>query len=234
MYAWLFQGVSVWGRLWEVSLSIPTGVTAVLGANGSGKTTLLKLAARLLKPDKGLVIGPRRVGAALQNPYLGFLGPTVAEDLARTAGGRGAALSLLREAGLEYAAERSPFTLSMGEARILSVLMAVSWQPEAVVIDEPTSGLDVSGRRWLARVIAGLDTPVLIAGHDLDFAAAVADWAVVLGEGRVRAEGYMDTILETISRRPDLGLEPGPAVKAALERGLDPRCTARCVYGVGR
>ncbi|BAA81421.2 conserved hypothetical protein [Aeropyrum pernix K1] len=226
--------MTVRGRLRDVTLSIPRGVTAILGANGSGKTTLLKLAARLLKPDRGSVEGPRRVGAALQNPYLGFLGPTVAEDLARTAGGRGEALKLLREAGLEYASERSPYTLSMGEARILSVLMAISWGPEAVVIDEPTSGLDGSGKRWLASLIARLGVPVLVAGHDIDFAAAVAGWAVILRDGRVRVSGDMERVLRMLPEETGLGLEPGPAVKAALERGLDPLCTARCVLGVTR
>ena len=229
MFRWVFRNVSLVGRIRDVNLTISSRVTAVLGPNGSGKTTLLKLAAGLLKPSSGEVLRPESVGASLQNPYLGFSSHTVIEDLTLCAGSRDEALRILREAGLEHLAGRSPFTLSMGEARIISVLAAISWNPEGLVIDEPTSGLDQRYRRWLARLIDSLRIPVLIAGHDIDFAASVAQEAIIMKRGTVLLHSNVDKILssEVLDR---VGLEPGPIMKKALKLGLSPSRVARCVF----
>ncbi|MEB3773305.1 MAG: energy-coupling factor ABC transporter ATP-binding protein, partial [Desulfurococcales archaeon] len=95
------------------------------------------------------------------------------------------ALEVLRGWGLEDLADRSPFTLSMGQARILSILLATLWDPDLVVIDEPTSGLGWRERGMLAELLKVLDTPVVMASHDPDFILEAADRVVVLEDGRV-------------------------------------------------
>lgn len=177
------RGVSVRGVIEDLSLSIGPGITSLVGPNGSGKTTILRLLAGVLRPSKGLVSRPERVGASWQNPYYSFYKPTVLEEVASIAGG--GALESLEASGLAHAAHRSPFTLSAGEARILSILLATLWGPDAVVIDEPTSGL--GPREWVmvASYIRSLRVPVVMATHDLEFALTVSDRIIGIRGGRV-------------------------------------------------
>lgn len=176
----------VWVRILQgVSLEASGGVVAILGRNGSGKTTLLRVIAGLLKPDRGRVEAPDRVGASWQNPYFSFHRQTVLEEVEEVAGDRGYAAEVLESYGIGGLAYRSPFTLSMGQARLLSILLATLWGPELVVVDEPTSGLGPEEREIVSKLLAGLGTTVVFATHDLDFTLEVADRVVVLDRGRV-------------------------------------------------
>jgi ABC-type multidrug transport system ATPase subunit len=212
----VFREVSAPPRLYSVTFEARGRVTSVLGPNGSGKTSVLLVASGLLEPSGGSVVRPRRVGAAWQNPYLSFHRPTVAEELEDAAGSRGEAMRLLREHGLAHAAGRSPFTLSLGEARMLSILRAFAWGPEAVVLDEPTAGLDVRGKAAVAGLIEGSRLPALIATHDPLFALAVSEWSVSLRRGRSVYEGPP---------------EGSPEAEAARRAGVG-RCEARCLLGL--
>ncbi len=215
MRGWVFENVEVPGRLRGVSLEA-SGVTAVLGPNGSGKTTLLLVAAGVVRPLRGSIKGPERVGAAWQNPYLSFHRPTVIEELEYTCGSRGEAMRLLREAGLGHAAGRSPFTLSLGEARRLSILLAFSWGPDALVLDEPTAGLDNEWKGWAARLVRDAGVHSLIATHDVLFALAAADKAVSLRRGVKVYEGPV---------------QGAPEAAVLVSRGVG-SCEARCLIGL--
>ncbi len=179
--------VDVWARgvLRGVNLSIGGGITAIMGRNGSGKTTLLRVIAGLIKPEKGEIVAPKRIGASWQNPYYSFYKPTVLEEAVLATGDKNKALELLEAYGLQDVVDRSPFTLSAGQARLLSIILATAWGPEVLLIDEPTSGLGQEERRLISRVLASLDIPVILASHDLDFILEVADRVVVLGDGRI-------------------------------------------------
>lgn len=176
----------VWaGPLKGVSLEVERGIVALLGHNGSGKTTLLRVVAGLLKPDRGTVDAPERVGSSWQNPYFSFHRASVLEELAPLTGGRGEALKVLEEYGLAGLASRPPFTLSMGQARLLSILLAMLWGPDLIVVDEPTSGLGPRERLLVSRLLRSTSVPVIVATHDLDFALEVSDRVVVLQSGGI-------------------------------------------------
>lgn len=195
-----FTVENVWVKniLRGVTLNVEGGVTSIVGPNGSGKTTLLRVMAGLVKPDKGSVKRPRKIGSSWQNPYFSFTKPTVLEELSETVGGERGALEMLRSMDLENIAGKSPFTLSMGQARLISIILAVAWKPEAVILDEPTNGLSCE---WKARVwglLRSMKTTIVIASHDVEFALAISDRIVVLNEGTIVGEGGPKDVIKDL------------------------------------
>jgi energy-coupling factor transport system ATP-binding protein len=88
-------------------------------------------------------------------------------------------------------AERSPFTLSGGEARRVAIAGVLAMRPAYVLLDEPTAGLDASGRGTITSLIASLGTRagVVVVTHDPDAFVGLADRFVVLEEGRAGFDG---------------------------------------------
>ena len=190
----------------DVELEIRAGErAAIVGPNGSGKSTLLRLIGGLLRPSAGSVrVGgadPRRlpapllsrlVGMVFQDPELGFLADTVAEEIALglDPGRASGAAGLLERLGmpLEIFGERSPYRLSGGEQRRLSVATALARRPRILLLDEPTFGQDRHGWEALASILDELveqGTAVLAATHDERFASRVGRRRLQMADGWV-------------------------------------------------
>jgi energy-coupling factor transporter ATP-binding protein EcfA2 len=193
----------------SVDVSVAPGErVALVGPNGSGKTTLLRLALGLLTPAAGAVrLGgrdPRRLppvqlarlaGAVVQDPELGFLGETVQEeveiglepDQVRYAHELASRLHL----PLEEFGERSPYRLSGGEQRRLSLVTGLARRPLLLALDEPTFGQD---RRGHEALIAALDeqvgegSAILAATHDERFVRDATDRRIELADGWILAD----------------------------------------------
>ena len=167
---------------------------ALMGRNGAGKSTLLRLARGLLEPTRGHVECSGDVALLMQNPgdYL------VHERAVEEAGEEG-----LLAAGLAGRGERHPRDLSGGERQRLALEVVVARgpfadAPAAVCLDEPTRGMDHGRKRDLARRLerlAGKGAAVLVATHDTEFAAALADRVVLMGQGVVIADGPARDVL---------------------------------------
>jgi energy-coupling factor transport system ATP-binding protein len=181
---------------------------ALVGPNGSGKSTLLRLIAGLLRPSAGSILvggaDPRRLpapflarltGLVFQDPELGFLGDTVAEEIGiglEPARARGAA-ELLERLGMPLASfgDRSPYRLSGGEQRRLSVATALARRPRLLLLDEPTFGQDRRGWEALATILEELveaGTAMVAATHDERFATHVARRRLEMADGWVVAD----------------------------------------------
>ncbi len=175
-----------------VELALAPGEAVVLmGRNGAGKSTLLRHAAGLLEPTRGRVRAAGRVGLLLQNPGDYFLHERVADEAPVTA---------LQSVGLAGMAERHPRDLSGGERQRLALAIVLGGeQPAAVMaLDEPTRGMDRAAKGRLARWLrerAEEGMTVLVATHDVEFAAEFATRAVLLGDGRVIADGPVGELL---------------------------------------
>lgn len=193
----------------DIDLLISAGErVALVGPNGSGKSTLLRLVAGLLRPTAGSVtldgLDPSRLpashlarlaGFVFQDPELGFLGDTVADEIALGLDSSEvlAAAELLERLGLplEQFGERSPYRLSGGEQRRLSVATALARRPRLLLLDEPTFGQDRRGWEAMAEILDELveeGTAIVAATHDERFAARVAPRRIEMADGWIVAD----------------------------------------------
>jgi len=191
-----------------VSVAIEPGErVALVGDNGSGKSTLLRLALGLLRPTAGDVrllgtepsrLTPRQLAAnagfVAQDPELGFVGDTVADEveLGLEPDDIGWAYTLADRLKLPISmfGDRSPYRLSGGEQRRLSLITALARRPRLLVLDEPTYGQDRRGHDELVailRELSGEGTAILAATHDERFVADLADRVIELDEGWLQA-----------------------------------------------
>jgi cobalt/nickel transport system ATP-binding protein len=103
--------------------------------------------------------------------------------------------------------DRTPHHLSGGEKRRVAIATVLAMRPSVLVLDEPTSGLDPRGCRELAELLATMDVTLLVSTHDLPFALATCDRAVVLGGGAVAADGSVAELLADDALLAEHGLE---------------------------
>ncbi|HTZ43061.1 MAG TPA: ABC transporter ATP-binding protein [Jatrophihabitans sp.] len=199
---------------------------ALLGANGCGKSTLLKILDGLLFPDEGtftaygepitedsledeqLNAGFRsRVGFVFQNSDAQVFSPTVREELSFGPLQLGLSrddvtrrvddvLALLQIADL---ADRAPFQLSGGQKKRVAIGTVLAMNPEVLLFDEPTAALDPRTSEWLTGLIedlAATGKTIVLATHDLDSLARLADRCVVFSEEhRIVASGTPAEVL---------------------------------------
>ncbi|MBN2113037.1 MAG: ABC transporter ATP-binding protein [Acidimicrobiia bacterium] len=189
---------------------------ALLGPNGAGKTTLVLHLNGILTPQRGTVEVAgipvvrehfvevrRRVGIVFQDPDDQVFMPTVREDVAfgpANLGLRGAELEARVEAaltavGMQERRDRAPHHLSFGERRLVSIATVLAMEPEILVLDEPSANLDPAGRRELAEVLRRLGLTMLMVTHDLPYALQLCDRAVIMGAGRIAADGPIERIM---------------------------------------
>jgi energy-coupling factor transport system ATP-binding protein len=175
-----------------VDLAVAAGeVIALVGPNGSGKTTLLRTLGGLLAPLAGTVWRPGGRTAYLpQNPGSLLHLPTVRAEVdltLRRTGSAETAASILATFGLVGLADRYPRDLSAGERQRAAIAVTLAGSPTLALLDEPTRGMDLAARRALGAAIRALSargSAVVVATHDVDLVAEVADRVIVLRDGR--------------------------------------------------
>ena len=175
----------------NVDLELCRGeIVALAGANGTGKTTIAKLAAGLLAPDSGTAELRGRAGMLLQDPTRYSIRERADEEVAvGVQGDRARARNALGALGLAGMEGRHPRDLSSGERERLALASVLVIDPDLLVLDEPTRGVDPQRKAELAELLhadAGRRATLLVT-HDEDFAHAVADRSIMLGQEAVLA-----------------------------------------------
>jgi energy-coupling factor transport system ATP-binding protein len=208
------RGVRVsYGRqpaLRGVDLDLAAGqVTALMGRNGSGKSTLLWTLQGTRRRTSGSVsvdgADPAVLDPARRRGLVGLVPQTAAdliylesvdEECAAAdrdaAAAPGAARALLERLAPGIDGARHPRDLSEGQRLALVLAIVLTARPPVIALDEPTRGLDYPGKAALADVLGGLAAggrAVVVATHDVEFVAHVADRVVVLAEGEVVSSG---------------------------------------------
>ncbi|GAA1392043.1 ABC transporter ATP-binding protein [Luteococcus peritonei] len=195
----------------------PGRVTGFLGPNGAGKSTTLRMLTALTPATSGhaLVLGrryaelpnpSRHVGvmldAAAQHP--GRTGREVLQLAATITGApRGRVDEMLELVGLERSeAKRRVKNYSLGMRQRLGLAGALVGEPKVLVLDEPANGLDPAGIHWmrgLLRDFADGGGTVLLSSHLLNEVELIADDLVMIGHGRIVAQGPMKQLLASRS-----------------------------------
>jgi energy-coupling factor transport system ATP-binding protein len=197
----LGQGQERTEALRGVELELRPGErVALMGSNGAGKSTLLRAAAGLVEPGKGRVEQVAGVALLPQRPGDLFVHERVREEVD---GAEGA--EALRRFGLERLAGADPRDLSGGERQRLALAIVVAGRdtgegelPGALLLDEPTRGMDRARKAELAelgRELSDRGAAVVIATHDVEFAATFADRVILLARGEVAADGSASELL---------------------------------------
>src|ERR1700742_636542 len=191
----------------------PGTVTGFLGPNGAGKTTTMRMICGFARPDSGrsaVLGGPyrelrhpgRRIGVLLDASaqHAGRRGREALAISAQTRGVEEARVDeLLDLVGLEKSAARKRVRqYSLGMRQRLGIANALIGEPEVLILDEPANGLDPEGMRWmrgLLRDFAERGGTVLLSSHLLHEVDAIADRLVIIGGGRIVAQGSSDELL---------------------------------------
>lgn len=198
----------------DVTFSVPPGtVTGFLGPNGAGKSTTMRMIVGLTPPTDGTATVLGVPYTQIGNPGLsvGVLLDASAQHQGRT--GREVLALGAKLMGLPSSRVDEMLTLvglngtegarrvggySLGMRQRLGIAHALLGDPQVLILDEPANGLDPAGIRWmrdLLRSFAGRGGTVLLSSHLLNEVEAVADRLVVIGRGRIVAQGTKDELL---------------------------------------
>jgi ABC-2 type transport system ATP-binding protein len=191
----------------------PGTITGFLGPNGAGKTTTMRMLVGLSEPDGGeaRILGGRyrdlpnpgrRVGILLDASaqHAGRRGREALAVSAQTMGVPAQRVGALLElVGLdEAAAQRRVGQYSLGMRQRLGFAHALLGDPEVLILDEPANGLDPEGMRWMRGLLRGFADrggTVLLSSHLLAEVEAVADRMMIIGGGRIQAQGTRAELL---------------------------------------
>jgi energy-coupling factor transport system ATP-binding protein len=207
----------------------PGDCLALVGRNGAGKTTLIKHLNGLLKPCRGTILWAgrdihtartwelaRQIGLAWQNPNDQLFQTSVRAEVSigprlLKAYDEVWCRRLFERFSLGALLDRSPFRLSEGEKKRVAFATALAAKPDLLVLDEPTAGQDEAFRLELGALIREMraeDKTVILVTHDLEFAAEQAPRWLVLGEGRITADGSPEAVMSSRKVMAAAGLRP--------------------------
>jgi len=237
----------------NVSLELETrSIVALLGQNGSGKTTLARALIGINPVERGTVylgdrdisdLGPREISAEIgyvfQNPDHQFVTDQIDEEVAYGLKVRGFAEDFIARrvdevldiVDLARYRRRSPFNLSLGERRRLSVATMLVLEPRLLVLDEPTIGQDHERAQHLMRLMDRLrerySTTILMITHDVRLVAEWADRAIALRGGGIAFDGEPEALFAQADLLKESALLPPPIfeVSRALAK-TRPDCVA--------
>jgi ABC-2 type transport system ATP-binding protein len=207
----------------RVNLSIPPGITSLVGPNGSGKTTLMNLMTGLVRPSRGhiQILGHRTDDAENLFKIVGYSTQFDAFPRGLTGfqflysylqlSGRDAqsaeqlAWRAIEKVNLVDDAKRNIAGYSKGMRQRIRLAQALAHDPKVLVLDEPLNGLDPLARSEmiaLFRAAAGRGCYVIISSHILHEVDVISDQIILLSNGYVVAEGQIQSVRSEIQEHP--------------------------------
>ena len=207
-------------------------IVALMGRNGAGKSSLLQTIVGIKNLDSGKISvfggapadlkGSKRrttVGYIPQEPSDLLYAQSVGQECAQADKDneiqRGTTLSLLKNLVPSISEKTHPRDLSEGQRLALALAVALSAQPRALILDEPTRGLDYQSKSLLIQIlkefVAKSGKSVIIATHDVELVAELADRVIFLSEGEIVADGpTLDILLSSPAFAPQVAKVMAP------------------------
>jgi len=229
-------------------------IVAISGPNGSGKSTLIEHLNGLLLPSVGTIWVNGRtisggeqsglwkeVGVVFQQSDDQLFAPTVLDDVMfgplnlglSPDEARARAMEALGTVGAADLIHKLPNYLSGGQKRLVSIAGILAMRPKVIAMDEPTSDLDPIHAGMIEQIILNLKErfgiSVVIATHDMDLAARIADRICLVKNGAVFAEGAPQEIFYD----PVLIADSGLKLPASVQTYLD-LCSAAGIRSASR
>ncbi len=207
----------------RVSLSLPPGITSLVGPNGSGKTTLMNLMTGLIQPTRGRVtvlgIAPidgydffRRVGYCTQFDSFprAVTGWDFVYDSLRLHGishreATAMAVEAIQRVDLGEAAHRKIAGYSKGMRQKIRLAQSIAHHPTVLVLDEPLNGLDPMARAESLALFQELGRQgmhVIVSSHILEEVDRISDRVVLMTGGYVVAEGNIHQVRQEVREKP--------------------------------
>ncbi len=204
----------------DLSFSImPDRITGLLGPNGSGKTTILRLLLRIIPPDTGVIsLNGKAVDDSIYNltGYLpeerGFYKKERVIDVFKFIAGiksfdikktLPAFVEVLERFNLKEIQNRKGDEISKGQAQIVQIAIALSTNPQILVLDEPYSGLDAHNQKIFDELILSLKNQgkyIILSTHLIEQASSLIDDMVLINSGKLlycgAIEKFMDNEVE--------------------------------------
>ena len=207
----------------RVNLSIPPGITSLVGPNGSGKTTLMNLMTGLLRPTRGSI---SVLGIPTDQPEelfakVGYC--TQFDSFPRGLTGRefirafllvngfdkkkaeDATVNALEQVNLLDAADRKVAAYSKGMRQRIRLAQAIAHRPSVLILDEPLNGLDPMVRAEtiaLFRRLAAEGLHLIISSHILHEVDMMSDRVVLVNNGYIVAEGNIHGVRDEVKEHP--------------------------------
>ena len=217
----------------DINLDIRAGeITALMGRNGAGKSSLIKCAVGVLTPSSGEVLlagidiqdlkqseRSQRIGYIPQEPsdllYLTSVGAECAQADEDNKLPDGSTLAALQEMLPTISENSHPRDLSEGERLTLVLSIVLAGSPEILILDEPTRGLDYEAKNRLMSILHYRshenNVAVLMATHDVEIVAEVADRTIFLADGEKVADGpTLDVLLASPAFAPQVAKVMSP------------------------
>lgn len=191
--------------LHSIDFSVPDGsFTVIAGRNGSGKSCLLRCIKGLYR-HQGEVTASGSCALVFQDTSTQIIGQTVRRDLEfgldrRDPQREHKVMAAARTFGLEQLLDRRPSTLSGGERRRLAIADVCLTGADILLLDEPFANLDYPGIRSVITLLKELHArgrTIVLVSHEVDKVLALADYIIILDNGRIAEQGPADEVFTT-------------------------------------
>jgi len=201
----------------KCSFAVPEGkITALVGPNGAGKTTLFDVISGLVKPDEGeVILGERESLVGLQPHEIAQRGVartwqqvrlftylTILDHLQLAESGEDTKHSyaqVLEQFGIDKPLDTVVTELSYGQRKLLQLAMVYVRPHQLLLLDEPVAGVNAVVQQRIEALLMNWKkstNTIVIVEHDIEFVRRLADYVVVMDQGRVLAEGEPEVALQ--------------------------------------
>lgn len=203
-----------------INLDIKKGeFVAIIGQNGAGKTTLVKHFNGLLRPSSGkilinnrdtsklsIAVLSQKVGYVFQNPDHQIFMDRVDREVAFGPSNLGLSpleiesrvKTAMEKVGILHLQESAPLSLSKGQRQRVALASVLAMEPEILVLDEPTTGQDYRESTQIMDLVASLNEKghtIIFITHDMQLVAAYAKRVILMGKGKILADGAPKAVL---------------------------------------